>query len=87
MRQKFQPGDYARIGGSSNRPLPACYPWLCRGRIVKVKAVAGRMPSGHLIYKLNGRRGRPHALLASYELRRPEERDRAAGAGRKPPKQ
>ncbi len=81
-RFKFHPGDLARVGGKS-RHLPACYPWLKRGRLVRVLAIAGRTKGGHIEYLIAGRRGRPDARLASYELRRPEERDRAIGGGRR----
>lgn len=81
-RYKFRPGDLARVGGKGRR-LPACYPWLHRGRVVRVLAIAGRTKGGHIEYLIAGRRGRPDARLASYELRRVEERDRAVGGGRK----
>jgi hypothetical protein len=79
---KFRPGDTARIGGKG-RPLPACYPWLCRGRKVKIAGGFGRTKGGHIEYLIRGRRGRPDLILASYDMRRPDERDRAPGAGRK----
>lgn len=80
-RAKFQPGDLARVGGK-HRPLPACYPWLRRGRLVKILAIAGRTPSGqHIEYYITGRRGQPRVRLASYDLRRPGERFRKYGAG------
>ena len=84
MVAKFQPGDHARVGGLSQRPTPACYPWLKRGRLVVVKGIVQRCRhGGHIEYVIAGRRGRPDARLMGYELRRPNERDRAAGAGRK----
>jgi len=79
---KFQPGDLARVGGKG-RPLPACYWWLKRGQIVRIQRVVGRIADGHLEYQLASRRGRPACVLASYDLRKLEERDRAKGAGRK----
>lgn len=79
---KFKPGDYARIGGFG-RPLPACYPWLKRGQLAKVVRVAGRIAGGHLEYEFAARRGQPAPRLASYDLRRPEQRERAVGAGRR----
>lgn len=83
MPAKFRPGDPARVGGKGRR-MPACYPWLKRGRLVVVNSIVGRTKGGHIEYLIAGRRGRPDARLASYELRRPEERDRASGGGRKP---
>lgn len=56
MALKFRPGDLARIGGSSNRPLPAAYRWLKRGQVLKVKAIAGRMSGGHVLYRFFSRR-------------------------------
>ena len=84
MAAKFNPGDRARVGGLSQRPTPACYPWLKRGRLVVVKGIVRRCEhGGHIEYLIAGRRGRPDARLASYELRRPSERDRAVGGGRR----
>ena len=51
---KFRPGDTARIGGKG-RPLPACYPWLCRGRKVKIAGGFGRTKGGHIEYLIRGR--------------------------------
>jgi hypothetical protein len=87
MTAKFRPGDIARVGGLSQRPTPACYRWLKRGRLVVVKGIVGRTKGGHIEYLIAGRRGRPDARLASYELRRPNERDRATGAGRRAAKE
>ena len=78
---KFQPGDLARIGGL-HRPVPAYVRWHTRrGRIVKIQAIADRTPAGHLVYKIAGRKCKGDLFLASYDLRRPNERLRAPGAG------
>ena len=96
MPAKFKVGDIARVGGKG-RPMPACYPWLKRGQLMRVIKVCRtisdrnylldlrRNRSGvhHLMYEFSSRRGQPKVLLASFDLRRPEERDRAPGAGRK----
>jgi phage N-6-adenine-methyltransferase len=50
---------------------------------VKIAGSFGRTKGGHIEYLIRGRRGRPDLILASYDLRRLEERDRAPGAGRK----
>jgi len=78
---KFKPGDSARIGGK-HRPW-LLYPWLRRGRVVKVKAVVGKMTnSGHLLYLIAGRRGAGDYPMPGYDMRLLNERDRAAGGGR-----
>lgn len=89
MAAKFQVGDLARVGGTG-RPLPACYPWLYRGRVCKIVEVVRTRSEGnylkgrhHTMYRLASRHGQPQVLLASFDLRRPEERDRAPGAGRR----
>jgi hypothetical protein len=77
---KFRPGDPARIGGK-HRPW-LLYPWLRRGRVVKVKAVVGSTNGGHLLYLIAGRRGVGDYPMPGYDMRLPEERQRAAGGGR-----
>lgn len=85
---KFHVGDLARIGGRG-RPLPACYPWLKRGRVVQISTVLykenGNYLKGqhHLMYTFASRRSRPEVKLASFDLRRVTERDRAPGSGRR----
>ena len=76
-KPKFKVGDLVRIGGTSGRLTP--YTWIKRGRIVKVKAVirADWLGRRHLGYIIQGRRGRQDVVLASYELRRLEERSPA----------
>ena len=78
--QKFNVGDLARVGGKG-RPMVAAYPWLKRGQLLKVAGIKGRI-NGHIEYQFHGRRSQPAVFLAAYDLRRPEERDRAPGAGR-----
>ena len=77
---KFKPGDSARIGGK-HRPW-LLYPWLRRGRVVKVKAVVGSTNGGHLLYLIAGRRGVGDYPMPVYDMRLLDERDRAAGGGR-----
>lgn len=81
-QQKFQVGDLARVGGKG-RKLPTMYDWLKRGQLVRIQAIVGRIADGHLEYQLASRRGRPGCVLASYDLRRVEDRDRAVGGGRR----
>jgi len=51
--------------------------------VVKVKAVVGSTNGGHLLYLIAGRRGAGDYPMPSYDIRLPEERQRAAGGGRK----
>ena len=51
--------------------------------MVKVKAVVGSTNGGHLLYLIAGRRGAGDYPMPSYDIRLPEERQRAAGGGRK----
>lgn len=74
---KFQVGDYVRLGGADGRPLP--FPHLRRGRIVRVSAVLPNqlfLGQRHTGYVIAGRKGLPPSVLASYELRAVGERDR-----------
>lgn len=84
MAQKFRVGDLARAGGIG-RPMPACYPWLKRGQLLRVQGVVRGYYLGdhHLMYQFASRRGQRGVLMASFDLRRVEERDRAPGAGRR----
>jgi len=78
---KFKPGDSARIGGK-HRPW-LLYPWLRRGRVVRIKDIARCGSHGvHIVYLIAGRHGAGDYQMPSYELRLPEERQRAAGGGR-----
>ena len=79
---KFRPGDLARIGGLHRR-RPTYYPWLREGRLVKIQAIVGRTPAGHLIYRIAGSHSRGDCDIPSYDLRHPNERLRAPGGGRK----
>ena len=82
MPAKFKIGDYVRAGGM-HRPMPACYPWLKRGQIMRIIGIAGHSPSGeHLEYQFAARRAKPGVRLASYDLRHIDERLHAPGAGR-----
>ena len=83
MAAKFSIGDRARIGGRSRRHLPAAYPWLKRGQIMTVAGIKGRTAGGHVLYQFAGRRCQPAVWLASFELRRVDDRERAVGGGRK----
>ena len=78
---KFKEGDLARIGGK-HRPW-LLYLWLRRGRVVKVKAVVGSTNGGHLLYLIAGRRGAGDYPMSSYDMRLPDERQRAVGGGRR----
>jgi hypothetical protein len=80
---KFQAGDMARIGGLHRR-RPAYYPWLRTGRLVKIQAIVGKTPAGHLIYRIAGSHNRGDCDIPVYDLRHPNERLRAPGGGRRP---
>lgn len=75
-KRKFEVGDSARIDGMGGRRAEG-YPWLRSGRIVKIKAVVPNvhwLGRRHTAYIVQGRRGKPDAWLASYELRTIDQR-------------
>ena len=75
---KFEVGQQVRIGGvDKHRRMP--FPYLRRGRIVKVKAIIENcdyLGLRHYGYVIQGRRGKDDCVLASYELRQVEEVER-----------
>ena len=82
-KPKFAINDLARVGGPDGR-MPSRYPWLRKGRVVRVKAILPNQPYAgrrHSLYLISGRRGREDAWLASYELRHVEEPKLYKGPG------
>lgn len=82
MKPKFEVGQLVRLGGVKPRALP--YEWVRRGRVVRVKAVvkADWLGRRHLGYVIQGRRGKPNLVLASYELREVSQRSKAGRPGK-----